>query len=35
VIDAWVGQMRERGIDGAALLEETRALVARYGQGVA
>jgi len=35
VVENWVAQMRERGIDGGALLEETRALVARYGQGVA
>jgi TRAP-type C4-dicarboxylate transport system substrate-binding protein len=34
VTTAWVGQMRERSIDGAALVEETRALVARLGQGV-
>lgn len=34
VIQAWIGQMRERNIDGAALVEETRALVARLGQGV-
>ncbi|GGG48304.1 C4-dicarboxylate ABC transporter [Caldovatus sediminis] len=35
VVEAWVGQMRERGIDGGALLEEARALIARYGQGIA
>ena len=36
VIDTWVQQSRERGgFDGAALLEEARALVAKYGQGVA
>jgi TRAP-type C4-dicarboxylate transport system substrate-binding protein len=34
VVTAWVAAMRERGIDGAALVEETRALVARHGQGV-
>ncbi len=35
VIDAWVAAMRERNIDGAALVAETRALVGQYGQGVA
>ena len=35
VIDAWVTAMRERNIDGAALVAETRALVGQYGQGVA
>lgn len=35
VVENWVAQMRERGIDGGALLEETRALVAHYGQGAA
>jgi TRAP-type C4-dicarboxylate transport system substrate-binding protein len=34
VTTAWVGQMREKSIDGAALVEQTRALVARLGQGV-
>ncbi len=34
VTTAWIAQMRERNIDGAALVEETRALVARLGQGV-
>ncbi|WP_198376522.1 TRAP transporter substrate-binding protein [Neoroseomonas rubea] len=34
VVQAWIGQMRERSIDGAALVEETRALVAQLGQGV-
>lgn len=34
VVQAWIGQMRERNIDGAALVEETRALVAQLGQGV-
>ena len=34
VTQAWIAQMRERNIDGGALVEETRALVARYGQGV-
>jgi len=34
VTQAWIAQMRERGIDGSALVEETRTLVARYGQGV-
>jgi TRAP-type transport system periplasmic protein len=35
VVQAWIGQMRERNIDGAALVEETRAMVAQLGQGVA
>lgn len=35
VVTAWITGMRERNIDGAALVEEARALVARYGQGVA
>ena len=35
VVETWVAQTRERGLDGAALLAEARALVAKYGQGVA
>ncbi len=31
VIDAWVGSMRERNIDGAALLNEARALIQKHG----
>ncbi|MBW6399646.1 TRAP transporter substrate-binding protein [Roseomonas sp. HJA6] len=34
VTESWIGQMRERSIDGAALVDQTRALVAQYGQGV-
>ena len=34
VTQAWIAAMRERNIDGGALVEEARALVARYGQGV-
>ena len=34
VTTSWVSQMRERTIDGGALVEETRALVTRLGQGV-
>ncbi len=34
VTRAWIGAMRERNVDGSALVEETRALVARLGQGV-
>ncbi|MBR0670623.1 TRAP transporter substrate-binding protein [Neoroseomonas soli] len=34
VIQAWIAAMRERNIDGGALVEETRALVARLGEGV-
>jgi TRAP-type transport system periplasmic protein len=30
VIDAWIKQVKERGIDGEKLLEATRALVAKY-----
>jgi hypothetical protein len=30
-----VRAMSERNIQGGALLEQTRALIARYGQGVA
>ena len=33
VIDAWVTEMDAAGHDGAALLEEARALVARYAEG--
>ncbi|MCS6855708.1 MAG: C4-dicarboxylate ABC transporter, partial [Elioraea sp.] len=33
VIDAWVRSMRERNIDGGALLEEARALIAEIGRG--
>jgi TRAP-type transport system periplasmic protein len=34
VVESWVGQMRDRSLDGAALLAEARALVAKHGQGV-
>ncbi|MCU0886528.1 MAG: TRAP transporter substrate-binding protein [Rubritepida sp.] len=34
VIENWVRAMGERNINGAALLERARALVAQYGQGV-
>ena len=30
VIDAWLAQTKERGIDGARLLEEARALIAKH-----
>ncbi len=33
VIEAWVRAMRERNIDGGALLEEARALIAEIGRG--
>jgi len=33
VTQAWIGQMQEKSIDGAALAEETRGLVTRIGQG--
>jgi TRAP-type C4-dicarboxylate transport system substrate-binding protein len=31
VIDGWVASMRERGVDGAKLLEDARALIAKHG----
>ncbi|MDN3566341.1 TRAP transporter substrate-binding protein [Paeniroseomonas aquatica] len=34
VVDTWIAAMKDRGIDGGGLLEEARALVAQYGQGV-
>ncbi|MCS6891145.1 MAG: TRAP transporter substrate-binding protein [Rhodovarius sp.] len=34
VIDAWIAAMRERNIDGGALVEEARALISQFGQGV-
>jgi len=34
VINNWVAAMRERNINGGALLEEARALIAQFGQGV-
>lgn len=34
VIGNWITAMRERNIDGGALLEEARALIAQFGQGV-
>lgn len=34
VVDAWIAAMRERGINGGELLEEARALIAQFGQGV-
>lgn len=35
VIDTWVAQAKERGLDGEALLARARALVAKHGAGVA
>jgi TRAP-type C4-dicarboxylate transport system substrate-binding protein len=35
VLDNWVRTMGERNINGAALLERTRTLIAQHGQGVA
>ena len=35
VIDTWLAQARERGLDAPALLADARALVAKYGEGVA
>lgn len=35
VVESWLAQTRERGIDGAALLQDARALVAKHGAGVA
>jgi len=34
VIDAWIAQVRERNMDGTALLEEAKALIAKHGAGV-
>lgn len=34
VVDGWVASMKERGMDGAALLADARALVEKHGQGV-
>jgi TRAP-type C4-dicarboxylate transport system substrate-binding protein len=34
VVEQWQAGARERGFDGAALLEEARALVAKHGRGV-
>ncbi|WP_207536692.1 TRAP transporter substrate-binding protein [Sabulicella rubraurantiaca] len=34
VVDNWVRAMGERNINGATLLERTRALIAQHGQGV-
>lgn len=31
VIDAWIAAMRERGVDGAALLADARGLIAKHG----
>jgi hypothetical protein len=30
VIDGWVAEMKEKGIDGQALLDEARALIDKY-----
>ncbi|MFC7476736.1 TRAP transporter substrate-binding protein [Dankookia sp. GCM10030260] len=35
VVEAWVAGSREKGFDGAALLAQARALVARHGAGIA
>lgn len=35
VVQAWIGQMRERNIDGGALVEETKALVMQLGRSAA
>ena len=34
VIENWIAAMKDRNIDGGALLAEARALIAQYGQGV-
>jgi TRAP-type transport system periplasmic protein len=31
VVEGWVAQMKERGLDGAGLLAETQALIAKHG----
>ena len=35
VVEAWVAGSKEKGFDGAALLAQARALVAKHGAGVA
>ncbi|MFZ4407583.1 MAG: TRAP transporter substrate-binding protein [Paracraurococcus sp.] len=35
VIDTWLAQAKEKGLDSAALLAQARALVAKHGAGVA
>ncbi|MBK1660977.1 TRAP transporter substrate-binding protein [Paracraurococcus ruber] len=35
VVDAWLAQAKERGLDGDALLGKARALVAKHGAGLA
>ncbi|MDO9706710.1 TRAP transporter substrate-binding protein [Paracraurococcus lichenis] len=35
VVDTWVAQAKEKGLDGEALLAKARALVAKHGAGVA
>ncbi len=35
VVDSWIAASRERGFDGAAILAEARALVAKYAKSVA
>lgn len=35
VVDGWVAQTKERGVDGAVLLAEAQELVAKYGRTVA
>ena len=32
VIDRWIGEMKEKGIDGQALVDEARALIAKYSK---
>ncbi len=32
VIDRWIAETDARGLDGRALYEEAKALVARYGE---
>jgi TRAP-type C4-dicarboxylate transport system substrate-binding protein len=31
VIDRWIGEMKAKGVDGQALVDEARALIAKYG----
>ena len=33
VIDGWIEEMNGRGLDGTALVDEARALIAKYTQG--
>jgi hypothetical protein len=32
VVDAWLAQSKDHGFDGAKLLDEAKALIAKHGQ---